>query len=142
MCGNSETMMSLTTYDNNDVMSGIIGELQHCVTEAMKAGIPRWNIILDPGIGFAKDLNQNIQILRQLSRISNQSFNTFPVLVGPSRKGFLGKLTQQDTPSNRIYATSAACAACISNGADILRVHDVKEMKDVLIVSDHIWRTI
>jgi len=138
--GTPKTMGELTQYD--DVIQDICYELCERVERAIRAGVKRWNIIIDPGIGFAKNSQQNLEILRRLRDMIGEScpFEGFPCLVGPSRKAFIGVITQKPDPKMRVMGTAATCTACISGGADLLRVHDVKEMVDIVKVSDNIWR--
>ncbi|CAG8528057.1 12958_t:CDS:2 [Ambispora leptoticha] len=140
MRGTPKIMSTLTNYD--DIITDISRELGERVNSALKAGVKRWNIIIDPGIGFAKNYEQNFQILRKLSDIisENSPLRGFPCLVGPSRKKFIGQTIQQAEAQNRVWGTAAACTASIAGGADILRVHDVKQMLDVVKVADKIWR--
>ncbi|CAG8510292.1 44566_t:CDS:2 [Gigaspora margarita] len=141
MRGNSKTMTKLTQYE--DIIKDICSELSERVEQAIKAGVNRWNIIIDPGIGFAKNHEQSFQILKRLHELTgkNSPFEGFPCLVGPSRKGFIGDATKQPDAKKRGWGSAAACAASIAGGADVLRVHDVKEMVDVAKVSDRIWRS-
>ena len=104
---------------------------------AMAAGVKRENIILDPGIGFGKTLAHNLEILARLGEIRAMEY---PLLVGPSRKSFIGTLTGGLPPEQRVEGTAAAITACILNGADIVRVHDVREMARVAQVADAIKR--
>ncbi|HEY9706715.1 MAG TPA: dihydropteroate synthase, partial [Oculatellaceae cyanobacterium] len=95
------------------------------------------HLILDPGIGFAKTSEQNLEILRQLPTFRSLGV---PILVGVSRKSFIGRLLNQPDPKGRVWGTAAACCSAIAGSADILRVHDVPEMRDVCRVADAIWR--
>ncbi|KAK9322807.1 Dihydropteroate synthase-like protein [Lipomyces orientalis] len=141
MRGTPQTMVKLTKYANDDVVTGVADELAERVRAAEAAGIKRWNMILDPGLGFAKNIEQNLSILRELKFLvhSRREFDGLPWLLGPSRKGFIGKLTGRE-PKDRIAGTGAAISACIAGGAEIVRVHDVKEIGDVLAVADMIYR--
>ncbi|KAK9369167.1 Dihydropteroate synthase-like protein [Lipomyces kononenkoae] len=141
MRGTPQTMVNMTQYANDDVITGAADELAERVREAEKAGIKRWNIILDPGLGFAKSFSQNLSILRELKFFihSRREFDGLPWLLGPSRKGFIGKLTGRE-PKDRVAGTGAAISACIAGGAEIVRVHDPKEIGDVLAVADMIYR--
>ncbi|KAF9913534.1 trifunctional dihydropteroate synthetase [Lobosporangium transversale] len=144
MRGDSKTMMSQTDYgEKNDVVGEISRELNKSIEGAIAAGLHRWNIIVDPGIGFAKDSDQNLQVLRRLPEMIQDPSSPlagYPCLVGPSRKAFIGHLTQQKDATKRTYGTAAACTASVAGGASIVRVHDVKEIRDVIKVSDAIWR--
>ncbi|TPX33892.1 hypothetical protein SmJEL517_g03311 [Synchytrium microbalum] len=141
MRGTPKTMSSMTKYDNNDVVAAVRTDISSKVTRAIKYGIYRWNIIVDPGIGFAKDSAGNFDLIRRLPEFSTGVLVNFPVLVGPSRKGFIGVATGVTDPKLRGFGTAAACTAAIAGGCDLLRVHDVKEMKDAAQVSDRIWRS-
>lgn len=133
--GTPQTMQKLTEYRD---LIGEIGEfLESRIEAAIKAGIDKSQIIIDPGIGFAKTCNQNLEILRELP---NFRYLNCPILVGVSRKSFIGQILNQPEPKQRIWGTAAACTGAIANFADILRVHDVKEMRDVCRVADAIFR--
>ncbi|OMH81563.1 Folic acid synthesis protein fol1 [Zancudomyces culisetae] len=136
-------------------------ELSHRVKNALRAGIPRYNIILDPGIGFSKNKKQNFQIMKNLDLLfkndshifdyhnnynhctqmlqllSKVSIENFPVLLGTSRKAFL---QNNNEPKDRVWATAATVTAAIQNHVTIVRIHDVKELKDVVRISDLIYR--
>ncbi|KAI7822649.1 Dihydropteroate synthase-like protein [Gamsiella multidivaricata] len=144
MRGDSKTMMSQTDYgERNDVIGEISRDLNKSIQRAIAAGVHRWNIIVDPGIGFAKDSEQSLQVLRRLPEMildPKSPLAGYPCLVGPSRKAFIGHLTQQQDATKRAWGTAAACSASVAGGAGIVRVHDVKEIRDVIKVSDAIWR--
>lgn len=137
MRGNSKTMMSMTQY-SGDLMQVIRHELSTGVANAIAAGVYRWNILVDPGIGFAKDYRQNYEILYRLDRLTADEtcLAGMPVLVGVSRKRFIGHSTGQEIPTNRVWGSAAATTAAIIGGASVVRVHDVAEMKDVCLVAD------
>jgi dihydropteroate synthase len=111
--------------------------LRDSIRLASNAGIPEGKIIVDPGIGFGKTFEQNLSIIHNL-----REFTLFekPVLVGPSRKAFIGKILGDAPPGERLEGTAAAVAISIINGANIIRVHDVKEMVKVARVADAIKR--
>lgn len=111
--------------------------LRDSIRLASNAGIPEGKIIVDPGIGFGKTFEQNLSIIHNL-----REFTLFekPVLVGPSRKAFIGKILGDAPPGERLEGTAAAVAISIINGASIIRVHDVKEMVKVARVADAIKR--
>ncbi|BAU64506.1 dihydropteroate synthase [Stanieria sp. NIES-3757] len=134
--GTPKTMQKLTDYQ--DLLREISGFLNNQIDKAIAAGITRTQIMIDPGIGFAKTYEQNIKILQNLSQF--QALN-LPILVGVSRKSFIGHILNQKNPQGRVWGTAAACCAAIAQKADILRVHDVAEMYDVCRVADQIWRT-
>jgi dihydropteroate synthase len=128
MQGTPKTMQQNPTYQHvtNEVYRFLEDRVQH----ARAAGIEQ--IIVDPGIGFGKNLQHNVQLIRELGALKAIGC---PILVGPSRKSFLGAIL--DLPvQERLEGTAAAVAVCILNGAQIVRVHDVKEMKRVAQVVD------
>jgi dihydropteroate synthase len=122
------------TMQENPVYKNVTAEVQQFLAErisvAKEAGIDQ--MIIDPGIGFGKKFEHNIQLLRELKSFISIGY---PLLVGPSRKSFLGTILHVP-PKDRIEGTSAAVTCSILNGANIIRVHDVKEMKRVALVSD------
>ncbi len=133
--GTPQTMQKSPDYGN--LIEEIKDKLKNIIEKAVKGGIKKENIIIDPGIGFGKTLGHNLEILNRLSEFKELKQ---PILVGPSRKSFIGKLTGAE-PCDRIFGTAASVALAIKNGADIVRVHDVKEMKQVALVSDAISRS-
>jgi len=108
-------------YD--DVVGDIAAYLKRQTDQALAAGVPAENLIVDPGIGFGKDPDQNLTLIRRLRELTSLGF---PILVGPSRKRFLGRATGATDPADRDHATTAAVAVCIVNGAAIIRVHNVR----------------
>jgi dihydropteroate synthase len=100
---------------------------------AMKSGIAEDKIIIDPGIGFGKTFDHNLEIIKNLHEFT---LLEKPLLVGVSRKAFIGKILGDAPVSERLEGTAAAVAISILNGANIIRVHDVKEMKKVALVAD------
>jgi 2-amino-4-hydroxy-6-hydroxymethyldihydropteridine diphosphokinase/dihydropteroate synthase len=142
MRGTPETMTSKenTTYDG-DLIQIVGAELLSRVQAAEAAGIRRWRMILDPGIGFAKNLQQNLEILRRLEELRNfPGLEGMPWLVGTSRKGFIGKITGVTEAGKRLLGTAATVTAAVQGGADIVRVHDVAEMGEVVRMSDALYR--
>jgi dihydropteroate synthase len=140
MRGTPESMQNMTTYD--DVVEDVVNGLLDRSNEAEKAGIPRWIQVLDPGIGFAKDINGNLLLLKKLATIRSK-VGGVPMLLGTSRKGFIGKLTGETKAEERDYGTVASCVAalCLGNGpvgCNILRVHNVKAAKQAAQVMDAI----
>ncbi|MDO8602579.1 MAG: dihydropteroate synthase [Candidatus Omnitrophota bacterium] len=134
MKGTPQTMQYSPNYGN--LIQEIKDKLRDSIEKAVKGGIKKENIIIDPGIGFGKTLEHNLEILNKLSEFKEFKL---PILVGPSRKSFIGKITGAG-PDKRIFGTAASVAIAIKNGADIVRVHDVKEMKEVAAVSYAISR--
>jgi len=123
------------------VYKSLIPEIMDYLTEsiikARKAGIPDDMIIIDPGIGFGKTLEHNLEIIRRLNEFTGYQK---PILIGPSRKSFIGKLLGDLPVTDRLQGTAAAVAISIFNGANIVRVHDVKEMRRVAKIADAILR--
>ncbi len=120
-----------------DLIPNIVHALREAVGKAVEMGVPRENIIVDPGIGFGKVADQSIRIEQMLSRF--QALGQ-PILAGPSRKSHIGLVLGGLPPHERLEGTAAVVALCISGGADIVRVHDVKEMVRVARMSDAICR--
>jgi len=128
-------MQENPSYGN--LMQEIKNRLKAIAGKAMAGGIKKENIIIDPGIGFGKTLEHNLEILNRLSEFRELEL---PILIGPSRKSFIGKITGAE-PAERIFGTAASVAIAIRNGVDIVRVHDAKEMKQVVAVADAISRS-
>jgi dihydropteroate synthase len=117
-----------------DVMKEVTAELGDALRRGEEAGIERDHLVVDPGIGFAKEARHSLEVLRRLPDL--QALDR-PVLVGPSRKSFLGKVL--DLPvGERLMGTAAAVAASVLAGAHVVRVHDVREMAQVARVCDAI----
>ena len=122
-----------------DVLKDVSSGLRASIAVARKAGVRKSQIVIDPGIGFGKSFEQNYELLRKLPELAKLGY---PLVVGTSRKGFLGATLAKDgksaPPEERIWATAATVAASIFGGAHIVRVHDVPEMAQVARVSDFI----
>jgi dihydropteroate synthase len=125
-----------------DIVKDVMQGLRNSVTMARKAGVAKSQIILDPGIGFGKSFAQNYELLQKLPELAKLGY---PLLVGTSRKGFLGATLARDgkpaPPEQRIWGSAATVTASILNGAHIVRVHDVAEMVQVARVADCIWNS-
>jgi dihydropteroate synthase len=121
-------------YD--DLMADIIRELRESIAIAIRAGIAPEKIIVDPGIGFGKTVEQNLEIMAKLNELKVLGC---PILVGTSRKSVIG-YTLNLPPDERVEGTAATVALCIAKGADIVRVHDVKEMVRVARMTDAVVR--
>jgi dihydropteroate synthase len=134
MQGTPETMQQAPYYD--DVVAEIAQFLSERARFAMHHGVAKERIVLDPGIGFGKTLHHNLDLLANLHAFAQLGF---PLLVGPSRKGFIGQLTQQSV-ERRAWGTAGAVALAVQQGANILRVHDVGPMKDVVRVASAVAR--
>jgi dihydropteroate synthase len=115
-----------------DVVAEVAAELRESAALALAAGVAEANLVADPGIGFGKRLAENLALLANLGRLRERV--GLPILVGPSRKTFLGELTG-DPPEQRDAATHAACAVAIFAGADAVRVHDVAGARRVALVA-------
>ncbi|WFC97214.1 trifunctional dihydropteroate synthetase [Malassezia brasiliensis] len=169
MRGDAQTMAQHTDY-GGDVPGVVAAELGARVRAALGAGVRRWNLVVDPGIGFAKDAAANVALLRALPRlvgdgtrgaidaraayaacgvddaVPNASLAHFPLLLGVSRKAFLGRLIQAPEaplpePKARVYATLAACTAAIATRCvDVIRVHDVEAAVDTVRTADALVR--
>ena len=135
MRGNPQIMQQMTDYQ--DLVSDITDFLSHQIQKAIACGVDSSKIIIDPGIGFAKTPEQNIELLRRLSEFKALKV---PILLGTSRKSFIGKIINQKDPQKRVWGTAATCCSAIMSGADILRIHDVAEIYDVSRVADAIYR--
>jgi dihydropteroate synthase len=131
MRGTPETWAKLPPLP--DAPSAIARDLDATVNRARRAGVEHNRIVIDPGLGFGKRGDQNSEILAHLNELARLDL---PILVGPSRKSFLHQKTSEET----LFATAAAAAAAILNGAYIIRVHDVKEIRAVALVADEIAR--
>jgi len=118
------------------LMVDVLDYFSTAANKALQAGLKHEQIILDPGIGFAKNADQNLEVLSQLKKISELGF---PTLIGTSRKSTIGKLTDKSV-DQRAFGTAATVAYAIAQLADIVRVHDVKEIADVVKVSDALVR--
>ena len=134
MKGEPKTMQDDPSY--YDVVAEVRGFLGDRVEAALAAGIDRERLCIDPGIGFGKTLEHNLTILHDIRAFHHLAV---PVLVGPSRKRFIGTLTDTDV-DDRIEGTAGVVAWCAAEGVDIVRVHDVKEMTRVVRVVDAIAR--
>jgi len=133
----------------HDIVSAVISDLKRAIKQALSAGVPWENIIVDPGIGFGKTQEQNLEVLQRLEELRVLGR---PILLGSSRKSFIGwvldltpeqrlnKVTFVPPGDQRLEGTAATIAIGIAKGADIIRVHDVKEMARVCKMSDAIVR--
>jgi dihydropteroate synthase/2-amino-4-hydroxy-6-hydroxymethyldihydropteridine diphosphokinase len=140
MRGTPSSMQGMTVYD--DVVEDVVQALLERSRNAEKAGVPRWLQVVDPGIGFAKDIQGNLLLLKEMASIRSK-LGDLPILLGTSRKGFIGKLTGEMNVEERDYGTIGSCVAalCLGNGpagCSILRVHNVKAAKQAAVVMDAI----
>ncbi len=135
MRGTPATMQKEPKY--KDVVAEILEFLLERAEYAQKMGILKERIFIDPGIGFGKTLEHNILLLRNIDKFVATGYR---VLVGTSRKAFLGKLTGKEKSAGRIFGTAATVALCATAGVSIVRVHDVAQMVDVVKVVNTITR--
>jgi dihydropteroate synthase len=136
MRGNPRNMQKGKLVYNN-LMGEITDFLKKSSEKALKAGIGKDSLVIDPGIGFGKTHEDNYKIIKNLSQLKELGI---PIMIGTSRKSFIGKVTGGE-PDERIEGTAATVAAAIMNGCHIVRVHDVAAMKKVAIVTDAIVHT-
>ncbi len=127
MQGTPATMQTNPTY--GDVMAEVIDHLKQRTEAAIAAGVASEKILLDPGIGFGKKINHNLELIRRQGELKKLGR---PVVIGTSRKGFIGRITGETEPSKRLFGTAASVAWAIASGADIVRVHDVAPMTRVV----------
>jgi dihydropteroate synthase len=133
MRGEPSTMMNFASY--TDVASEVAAELVGCIEAARQAGVKHAQIMLDPGIGFAKQPAQSVELLRRLPELALLGF---PILIGVSRKGFIGRLTGVSEPRERLAGSLAAGLFAVARGASFLRVHNVTETFQAL----HVWHAL
>jgi dihydropteroate synthase len=129
--GTPKTMQANPVY--KDVATEVLQFLLERAKRAEQFGIPKERIFIDPGIGFGKTVEHNLLILKNIDKFVNCGYR---VLVGTSRKAFIGKITGRENPQDRIFGTAATVALCAYNGVSILRVHDITQMIDVLKVAN------
>jgi len=128
--GDPRTMQQEPAYDN--LMADICRFLRRGIVAAREAGVAEDRILIDPGIGFGKRLEHNLMILARLGQLRTLGR---PIMVGASRKRFIGELTGVETPADRLFGTAAACALAVARGALALRVHDVAKMRQAVAVA-------
>lgn len=146
MRGDPSTMQTNQNVQYDDVCKQVASELYTRLHHAELSGIPAWRIIVDPGIGFSKKSEQNLKLLTGLEAIrrylgeSSLAYSRAPILIGPSRKGFLGEICNRKNPAERDPATIAAVTTGILNGANIIRVHNVRDCLDAAKVCDAVLK--
>jgi dihydropteroate synthase len=131
--GTPKTMQELPPVA--DIMSEVIGGLREAIAVAEKRGVSAASIAIDPGIGFGKTAEQNVELIARLDQFV-ADFKDFPVMIGTSRKAFIGKLLGEAPPDQRLYGTIASVVASVLKGAHIVRVHDVKATVDAVKIAD------
>ncbi len=127
MQGTPKTMQIEPSYADvvNEVLGYLLGRAEH----AQSLGIPQERIFIDPGIGFGKTVHHNLELLRHIDRFVATGYR---VLVGTSRKSFIGAVTGRNKPTDRVFGTAATVALCAAAGVSVVRVHDVAPMVDVV----------
>ncbi|KAI9228800.1 MAG: Dihydropteroate synthase-like protein [Piptocephalis tieghemiana] len=146
--GTPETMTSLTHYpaSKGGVVGGMMLELSSRVHAAINAGIPRWLLWLDPGLGFAKTPSQNQILIRSMSKYTHppksSPLHGYPWLIAPSRKRFIGEVTSQPDPKNRDWGTAAVCVEAVRAGAQCVRVHRIQGLIDALRMAHSMYRMV
>ena len=131
--GLPENMQDKPNYD--EIMLDLYDYFEEKVTEAQSKGIPREKIVIDPGIGFGKKLHHNLEIINKISLFLGLGL---PVMIGISRKNFIGEIISEREPSERLIGSVAAMLTTLNRGVNIFRVHDVKEAADAIKV----WNTL
>lgn len=133
--GSFETMHKQQPVD--DILKDVAEDFTRAIGVTKASGVNTHNIVLDIGIGFSKTFEQNLELLAKLDKLVHE-FHQFPILVGTSRKSFLGKILDDALPDKRLSGTLASTAIAVWNGAKIVRVHDVKETADAIKVVEAI----
>jgi dihydroneopterin aldolase/2-amino-4-hydroxy-6-hydroxymethyldihydropteridine diphosphokinase/dihydropteroate synthase len=140
--------LKLAKSDLN-VAKSVARELSSIVASCTAKGIKRWQLIIDPGLGFAKNGKQNLSIIRSIPLIKNYScqynqeyvsLQRLPILLGASRKRFIGDITREPQADKRVVGSCAVLVALIGSGCDIIRVHDCKESKQACLMGDAIYK--
>ena len=133
--GNSQNMNNLNDYD--DLIINIINSLKNLTINASRKNVSKDKIIWDPGIGFSKDTNQNLEILRNIDSFIKYEF---PILIGASRKRFIGEILDEPNPKERDIGSLAITCLCSQINIHMVRVHNVKINNQVLRIADEIFR--
>ena len=133
--GNSKNMDSLANYEN--VINEVKNELFSQLDLAFSSGINSKQIIIDPGLGFAKNVDHNLIILKNIEEFISMQF---PILIGASRKRFIGSVIGETVPSKRIFGMAAIASRCVTAGVDFLRVHDINEIIQVIKMTNSIYK--
>jgi dihydropteroate synthase len=133
--GTPKTMQQLPPVQ--DVITEVVNGLRQSVAIAEERGVPRESIAIDPGIGFGKSVEQNLELIAKLDQLARE-FSDLPIVIGTSRKSFLGKLLDGAPADERLYGTIATVVASVINGAHVVRVHDVKAIVEATAIADTI----
>jgi dihydropteroate synthase len=137
--GTPKTMQQLPPVE--DIMGEVIGGLREGIAIAEQRGVSSESIVIDPGIGFGKTAAQNVELIAKLDQLARE-FADFPILIGTSRKSFLGKLLDDAPADQRLYGTIATVAVSVIKGAHIVRVHDVKAIVAAVRVASAIIKSV
>ena len=135
--GDSHTMDDCTDYGEQGVVAGVLQELRLSSDRALRAGLSQEQLIWDPGLGFAKTTDQSLQLIRQLDELQQDGI---PLLLGPSRKRFIGAVLDQPRAKARIWGTAAVCARAVEAGVHVVRVHDVGPISQVVTMAAAVAR--
>lgn len=135
--GDATTLHSMEPV--GDILSEVLTSLRSSIAEAELCGVERASLAIDPGIGFGKSQAQNLELIGRLDEFA-QAFAEFPIVIGTSRKSFIGRLLNGAPPSERLHGTMATVTAAVLRGAHIVRVHDVKAAVETVRVADAIKR--
>lgn len=133
MRGTPQTMQQDLHYE--DLVGEIKQYFSDIISELEKAGIDKQKLMIDPGIGFSKNTRQNLQLINNLDQLLTFGI---PILLGTSRKSFIGKILKRDNPAERVWGTAASISVGICKGAAVVRVHDIDEMKQAALICDAI----
>ena len=133
--GNSQTMNDLTCYEN--LIENIIDDLEFLIKKAISKGVNKNKIILDPGLGFAKNTSQNILVLKNLKEFKKLGY---PLLIGASRKRFIGEVLDISNPKDRDIGSLAISCLCSQLNIEIVRVHNIELNYQVIKMADKIFR--
>jgi len=134
--GDSQGMDALTDYGAAGVVAGVQAELRQATDQALAVGVRQAQLIWDPGLGFAKTHQQNLQLLRSLELLQADGV---PLLVGPSRKRFIGAVLNEPRAQARIWGTAAVVARCVAAGVAVVRVHEGRPMAQTVRMAAAIW---
>lgn len=132
--GDSQSMVNLANYD--DVVLDVINELLNQTEIATQFGIETDRIVWDPGLGFAKNTEHNLAILDAIDTFLSEGF---PLLIGPSRKRFIGDILHERDPLKRVFGTAAVVCRCVQAKVSMVRVHDVSSISDTLLMAKRLW---
>jgi dihydropteroate synthase len=135
--GSRETLHTLPPVE--DILGEVVESLGRSVAEALRRGVARESVAVDPGIGFGKSREQNVELLARLDVLARE-FAGMPLLVGTSRKRFIGALTGNASAGDRLHGTMASVTAAVLGGAAIVRVHDVRAAVETVRVADAVKR--